>query len=141
MSARRKILLVEDDVLYRELVRSQLRMNFELIEAATLAQAFAILAGDEPFDAVLLDLGLPDSFWKETIARVREQFPGAVIIVLTGYADADFVAQAMRDGADSYLLKGRHEGAPALESVVRLAIAHRNACAKLETANKNLSRE
>lgn len=138
MNARRKILFVEDDRAYREILRHELGDRFELVEADTLAGALKLLA-EQTFDAVLLDLGLPDSFWKETIARLRVAFPGAIIIVLTGYADPDFVSAAMRDGADSYLLKGRHEGAPAMESVIRLAIAHRDACQKLDRAAENLT--
>lgn len=57
------------------------------------------------FEAVLLDLNLPDSSGFETFARVRQQATGRAVIVLTAQEDEALALQAVRSGADEYLIK------------------------------------
>jgi len=61
--------------------------------------------GQREFHAVLLDLNLPDSAGYETFACVRQQFPDRAVIVLTGHEDQELALQAVRGGADEYLIK------------------------------------
>lgn len=61
---------------------------------------------NEPdFQAVLLDLNLPDSNGFETFARVRQQCGDRAVIVLTAQEDEGLGLQAVRSGADEYLIK------------------------------------
>ncbi|MGA2117585.1 MAG: response regulator [Bryobacteraceae bacterium] len=57
------------------------------------------------YHAVLLDLNLPDSGGFDTFARVREKAIDAAVIVLTGQEDETLALQAVRAGADDYLMK------------------------------------
>jgi CheY-like chemotaxis protein len=57
------------------------------------------------FDAILLDLNLPDSSGFETFARVRRKATSQAIIVLTAQEDEALALQAVRAGADEYLVK------------------------------------
>ena len=59
---------------------------------------------ERDFQAVLLDLNLPDSSGFETFARVRQQAAGRAVIVLTAQEEA-LALQAVRAGADEYLIK------------------------------------
>jgi len=73
------------------------------------------------FSAILLDLTLPDSDGLETFVRARAEVLEAPIVVLTGLADEDLAAQAVRAGAQDYLVKGRVDG-PSLYQSIRYAI-------------------
>lgn len=56
-------------------------------------------------DLVLLDLNLPDQDGLELIPQIRKQFKSVKILVLTSYSDYKFVGQALKEGADGYILK------------------------------------
>lgn len=73
-------------------------------DAATAEQA------SHGFDVVLLDLSLPDSFGMDTVKRVLEAAPRLPIVVLTGLEDPEVGLEAIRAGAQDYLIKGVGEG-------------------------------
>ena len=59
------------------------------------------------FDVVLLDLTLPDSEGLETLTRVLDAAPAIPIIIQSGLADEDMAIDAVREGAEDYLVKGK----------------------------------
>jgi CheY-like chemotaxis protein/MinD-like ATPase involved in chromosome partitioning or flagellar assembly len=61
--------------------------------------------GEREFQAVLLDLNLPDSSGFETFARVRQQSAEQAVIILTAQEDEALALRAVRSGADDYLIK------------------------------------
>ena len=82
--------------------------DFELAEAPRLVAAIKRLQ-ESYFDVVLLDLSLPDSQGIATVARVRETRPALPIVVLTGQDDDDLATEALRRGAQDYLVKGQFD--------------------------------
>ena len=60
-------------------------------------------------DLVILDLNLPDEDGLDLIPRIRKQFRNIKILVLTAYGDYKFVGQALKNGADGYILKSNSE--------------------------------
>jgi phosphoserine phosphatase RsbU/P len=106
---RIRVLLVEDDPAAARLVREQLRdaENVELAAvASTLAETLEAL-GRGDLDIVLLDLALPDSDGVETVAAVRAAAPLLPVVVLSGLDDTHRALEAMRHGAQEYLVKGQ----------------------------------
>jgi signal transduction histidine kinase len=101
-------LLVEDSEGFAYFIRDVLmRKNvgrFELKEATTLADGLAALLSDS-VDVILLDLGLPDSTRIETFKRVHAASPETPVIILTVLNDDDVALEAMRTGAQDYLIK------------------------------------
>ena len=85
-----KVLVVEDNPadarLARELLLEAQPDRFEVTHAPKLGDAFAHLRAGG-FNAIILDLGLPDCQGLETLARARAEAGGAPIIVLTGLDD------------------------------------------------------
>jgi signal transduction histidine kinase len=72
-------------------------------------------------DVVLLDMGLPDGHGLDTLRRARAAAPDVVMIVLTGLDDEVLAAEAIKEGAQDYLIKGQIENR-ALPRALRHAI-------------------
>jgi two-component system, cell cycle sensor histidine kinase and response regulator CckA len=122
MPPPQRILLVEDDDAYADLVTAQLATAGVPVEVArvhSLAEARQRLP-ELPVDVILLDLGLPDSSGLRSLARMREVAGDIPIVVLTGHdSDAEAVA-AVQAGADDYLIKSSTD-AQLLSRAVRYA--------------------
>ena len=91
MSAERPILIVDDDEVLRETLADQLAHDgeFTAVSAATIAEAEEKLGSkDARFDAVILDVGLPDGDGRDLCNRLRKQGQKMPIIMLTG-SDAE----------------------------------------------------
>jgi signal transduction histidine kinase len=89
------------------------------------------LLASREFDAVLLDLNLPDSRGMETFERLRAAVPEVPIIVCTGIDDRQIALRALRGGAQDYVVKGPGIG-PLLARTLHFAIERRRARAELE---------
>lgn len=103
-----RLLLIEDNPGDARLIEEILR---EAPVPVSLEHASSLKAGmqkldSDPFDAVLLDLSLPDSQGLSTISRMRQQAPELPLVVLTGLNDEATALQAVREGAQDYLVKG-----------------------------------
>jgi PAS domain S-box-containing protein len=103
------ILLVEDNPGDVYIIRDQLKhskKNYNITHSSSLTDALKMLANQD-FDAVLLDLGLPDSFGMETLERIKVSSIKSPIIVLTGLDDEDIALKSLKEGAQDYLVKGK----------------------------------
>ncbi len=121
-----QVLLVEDDdgdaLLVEELL---LEVGAPVVvrRARSLNQAKALLAGSA---CVLLDLGLPDSRGLNGLRQLLEVEPEAAVVVLTGDTNEYLGEQAVRAGAQDYLVKGEVAG-HMLHRVIRYAMERRRA--------------
>jgi DNA-binding response OmpR family regulator len=108
MTAPRPVLFVEDDAALRATLAEILAADggFAAAEAGTAAEAEAMLAaGGARYDAVLLDVGLPDADGRDLCARLRRAGNRMPVIMLTG-ADAEpDVVRGLDAGADDYVAK------------------------------------
>jgi PAS domain S-box-containing protein len=118
------VLLVEDNPgdarLILELLGEVQGQAFDLERVDRLDGAIARLARTG-VDVVLLDLGLPDSQGLDTFIRARREAPNEPIVVISGLDDERVALEAVRSGAQDYLVKGRIEG-QLLARVLRYAI-------------------
>ncbi|WP_170294600.1 EAL domain-containing protein [Roseospira navarrensis] len=103
-----RLLLVEDNPTYAALVTALLdedsETRFETVMANSLEAARSRLTA-ERFDAVILDLTLPDSIGLETLDSILTSAPAMPVIVLTGTDDDQTALSAVRRGAQDYLSK------------------------------------
>lgn len=102
----KKVLLVDDDEALRESLAEQLRLHeeFETTVAGSAAEGLEIVKKDY-FDAILLDVGLPDMDGREACRLMRRNGVKSPIIMLTG-ADTDADAILGLDaGANDYVTK------------------------------------
>ena len=102
MSDRKRLLLVEDDDVYREMVHRLLNGEFELHDAATGDEALE-LARTQSFDCALLDYRLPDYTGLALLPQfIRRDCP---VIMLTAMGNEQIAVEAMRQGCSDYLVK------------------------------------
>ena len=102
-----RILLVDDHPLMRRGMRDLLAMEDDLQpvgEAGTGEEALRLVDELDP-DLILLDLNMPGMDGLETLQRLREAKVDARIILFTVSDDQSHVLEALRQGADGYLLK------------------------------------
>ena len=83
--------------------------GFEVSRVAQLSEACSELAESNP-QCVLLDLLLPDARWLEAPARLRALRPDLPIVVLSGVKNQPLELEALREGAQDYLIKGQVDG-------------------------------
>ena len=82
--------------------------------------------GDERFDLILLDLGLPDAQGNQALETLRPLCPDATIIVVSGRDDEETMRAAAAAGADDFLVKGLVDGKTLAKSVL-YALSRRQA--------------
>lgn len=134
MTHKTRLLLVEDSAGDAGLLRADLseaasdRFAFEMVHVSRLSEALDQLRA-APFDLVLLDLSLPDGWGIDTVERVRAARAAVPIVILTNLNDEDVAIEAMRLGAQDYLIKGQADG-PMLARAIRYAIERQEQSAR-----------
>ena len=133
-----KVLLVEDESTYAELVgvvlKDCLTCEFEIRVARSVQESLEEFSTHK-FDVVLLDLSLPDEQGLATYSRIHAAAASAPIIVLTGMDDQNLALQAVRDGAQDYLVKGQVD-AKILIRVIQYAIERKAAAEALRESEE-----
>lgn len=108
-----KVLLIEDNIgdyqiILRMLDKSE-NTEFELTHVPRLNAGLKLLQ-DDIFDIILLDLGLPDCQGLESFQVTLNKHPSIPIIILTGLANEETGINAIKYGAQDYLVKGEFNG-------------------------------
>lgn len=119
------VFLVEDEDALRGVTRRLLaKRGFDVIEAASAAEALEVVEAQEgPIDAILMDINLPDG-WGATLAQdLRAVKPEAAVVYTTGYAASDPVLGAALADAP-YVVTKPYTGDEVAE-ILRKAIAER----------------
>ncbi|MCP4418660.1 MAG: response regulator transcription factor [Chloroflexi bacterium] len=102
-----RILLVDDQALFREGLRTLLSVHDDLRvvgEAGNGQEAVTAVAQLSP-DVVLMDLRMPVLNGVAATSQISESYPNSRVIVLTTFDDDDYVFDGLRAGAVGYLLK------------------------------------
>lgn len=124
-----KVLLIEDNSVDAQLTQDLLAEwkldQFSIVSVTTLSEGLSRLS-KERFDAVLLDLSLPDAHGLGTVSQVLATSPHVPILVLSGYDDQAVAVQAVQQGAQDYLVKGKGD-ADLLARAIRYAIERKRA--------------
>ncbi|CAA7620013.1 conserved hypothetical protein [Candidatus Terasakiella magnetica] len=130
------VLVIEDNPGDARLVELYLREDpsrpFKVIKAGRLSDGLEVLQ-TQAIDAVLLDLSLPDSFGMETLSTLRGAQPSIPVVVLTGTADEALALEALRQGAQDYLVKGQGDG-ELVRRAIRYAMGRSQADAALRSS-------
>jgi DNA-binding response OmpR family regulator len=119
-----QILLVEDnpddDKLIQEMLKKAAVKKFEIVDVDGFSSGLKYLTEKQP-DIILLDLGLPVSQGFDALTKLYNLGSKIPIVVLTGWDDQSASLDAIKHGAQDYLIKGKINGS-ALWRVVNYAI-------------------
>jgi DNA-binding NtrC family response regulator len=94
-----KVLLVDDEEDFVEVLGDRLEARGMSVETATSGEAARSKAEEQSFDAVILDMAMPGMDGLETLEALREVNPDLQVILLTGRATPSQAAQAIKAGA------------------------------------------
>jgi CheY-like chemotaxis protein len=100
-----RILVVDDDAVFREELAETLRDEAHTVEVApSVSKALEFLEHDE-VDAVLTDLKMPRQGGLELLREVRRRWPRTLVVMVTGFATVETALEAMKLGAFDYVRK------------------------------------
>jgi two-component system alkaline phosphatase synthesis response regulator PhoP len=99
------ILVVDDEGAIRYSISKTLqRVGYQVHTAASGEEALEMMRHQE-YDVVLTDIRMPGLSGVDLLARIKDQAPDAVVILLTGYASLETAIESLRLGAHDYLVK------------------------------------
>ncbi|GAO35897.1 Fis family transcriptional regulator [Sulfuricella sp. T08] len=111
MANQNKILLVEDDLALRTMLRGILELNgYSVAEAGQRSEALGQLRADPAVEVVILDLGLPPFTHQitegiQTLKQIQAEILPVKVVVLTGQDQEAAALEAIREGAFDFLAK------------------------------------
>lgn len=126
------LLIVDDEKTTREGLRAALEDKFDVYVAEDAQSAWQLLE-KEPFAVLLTDLRMAGEDGLKLIKRAKSLQKPPVCILMTAYGSEDVAVQAMKEGADDYISKGKLQ-IDELELRIRRALQRQN----LETENQQL---
>jgi PAS domain S-box-containing protein/putative nucleotidyltransferase with HDIG domain len=108
----KKILIIEDNKedaqFIKELLSGNIGAEIEFFYASYVEEGIKYIL-DQQFDAILLDLGLPDSAGLSTLEKVIKKASQIPIIIVTGLEDEQIAKSALTEGAQDYLVKSQFD--------------------------------
>lgn len=133
--SRPTLLIVDDEKPTRDGLRAALEDRYEVFLAEDAATAMALLE-KEPVDVLLTDLRLPNEDGLKLLARAKSLAHPPICILMTAYGSEEVAVEAMKQGADDYIAKGRLQ-IEELELRIAKALRQQN----LEVENRNLHQQ
>ncbi|PIE68621.1 MAG: two-component system response regulator [Deltaproteobacteria bacterium] len=100
-----KVLLVDDEKDFLSALAERMEVRGMEVATATTGQQALEMARANSYDAIVLDLQLPDIDGLETLKGIKASHPEAQIILLTGHATVEKGIEAMKIGATDFLEK------------------------------------
>lgn len=140
---RLKVILIEDNLGDTRLIREMLEtidkgeiegLSYDFIQSECLSKGMELILQGE-IDVVLLDLFLPDSRGLDTFLKLRNSTVNIPIVILTSLDDESLGWQAIRDGAQDYLIK-EHINSRLLKRSIRYAVERQKLQASIVRASK-----
>jgi FixJ family two-component response regulator len=113
-----KVLIIDDEENIRQMTRLTLETaGYQVGEAASGMECFAILGGDSAWDVVLLDQKMPVLMGTDVLRRLRVLVPQARVIIMTAFGSVELAVEAMKLGAADFVRK------PMTPEILRNAVA------------------
>lgn len=100
-----KVLLVDDEQDFLDSLAERMRARGMDVSTTTSAEEAIRMAGTESYDAIVLDLMMPEMDGIEVLQAIKQKRPEVGVILLTGYASLDKGIQAMKLGAMDFVEK------------------------------------
>lgn len=104
-----KILIIEDEEALRLTLKEYLDLSYSVFMAGTGRQGLDYIR-EMTFEAILVDLNLPDFNGVEIVDTIRDTYQKTAILVITGDKKEDTVQSLIKAGADDYIVKPFNRG-------------------------------
>ncbi|MBI4490003.1 MAG: sigma-54-dependent Fis family transcriptional regulator [Deltaproteobacteria bacterium] len=105
MTSEKKVLIVEDEqdmaFTYEQIIRGS---GMKCLVSTEPREVVRLVSWEKP-DIILCDLRMPEVDGMELLERIKAEWPGLPVIIITGYASIDVAVEAMRKGASDFLAK------------------------------------
>ncbi len=107
-----RVLVADDHAIVREGIRSVLEQGtgFEVVAEASDGEEALRVVGELDVDVLVLDISMPGLSGLDVASRVRQVAPATRVLILSVYDHREYVLQAVRSGANGYLLKDSAPG-------------------------------
>lgn len=115
----KSVVLIDDHPLLRQGLERLLNTGNEFVvceQAGTAAEGIEVVREMRP-DAVIVDVGLPDTDGIELTRQLMKEFPGLVVLVLSMHDEPQYAVRAMQAGARGYIMK--NEAIETLQNALR----------------------
>ena len=102
-----KILIVEDNLLYRKVLKKFITSNFpnmDIEEAKSAKEAFNQISDGLP-DLIFMDIKLQNDNGLELTRKIKAEYPDIVVAIMTQYNEAEYRQAAHQSGADFFISK------------------------------------
>lgn len=97
MAGRGQLLIVDDEEEILKSLRRQFRREYDVYTARSAEEAYRIML-EHPIQVIISDQRMPEVNGSEFFSRMKDEFPDAIRLLLTGYADIQAVISAINDG-------------------------------------------
>jgi two-component system response regulator HydG len=104
MKGKRCILVVDDDLAHRTMLRILLGWQYDIVEADCGLEAIEKVRKTS-FDLVLMDVCMPEISGVEALDKIKTTNPQIPVIMMTAYSSNETAAEALKKGACDYLTK------------------------------------
>jgi two-component system response regulator HydG len=105
MVGRFKILVVDDELIVRESLVGWLKKGGYQVDTAAGGREAIGLLDQKDFDLVFLDIKMPDLGGIEVLKHIRVRYPQTMVVMITAYGSVETAVEAMKSGANDYLMK------------------------------------
>ncbi|MBZ5639324.1 MAG: sigma-54 dependent transcriptional regulator [Acidobacteriia bacterium] len=130
-----RVLVVDDEPVVGDVLKTLLASEGHAVDVASdAATGRTLLESSGPWDALLLDVMLPDADGLDVLRWVRERAPDLAVVMITAFGSVENAVAAMKAGAFHYLTK------PFKNDEVRLLVAKAVQTTRLRMENKDLKR-
>jgi two-component system response regulator AtoC len=100
-----EVLLVDDDVPFREALSAELGDSGFRVTAVADVEASLRQLDNQQFDVAIVDLNLPDLSGEELLTELRERSPWTEVVILTGHGTIENAVRTLKNGAYDFLTK------------------------------------
>lgn len=105
MSEKIRILVVDDELIVRESLVGWMKRAGHFVDAAAGGRQALEMIGRNAYDLVFLDIRMPDLSGLDALKNIKMVHPHVLVVMITAYASVETAIEAMKSGADDFLIK------------------------------------
>jgi two-component system response regulator HydG len=105
MAGRIKILVIDDELIVRESLLGWLRKSGHEVAGAEGGRKALEMMQEKEYDLVFLDIKMPEMSGIEVLEHIKANYPHTMVVMITAYGSVETAVEAMKRGANDYLMK------------------------------------